>query len=82
MLQRAKGQGIRNKEAMEEREGEKEKEEGQGCLLWRDKGLLLGREESDVAHSLMAVYKEKDLCGFFSPAFPVIEGFGCDDWIC
>lgn len=42
-------------------EGEEGKEQGreQGYLPWRDKGLPLDREETDVAHRQMAVYKGK-----------------------
>ena len=42
--------------------GEEEGNKGEGnteYLSWRDKGLPLDREETDVAHSKMAVYKGK-----------------------
>ena len=40
------------------REKRKEtKERGQVYLSWRDKGLPLNREEADVAHRKMMVYK-------------------------
>lgn len=44
---------------MGERERNKEREEGRGISLGKeqDKGLPLGREETDVAQGKMAVYK-------------------------
>lgn len=46
---------ARNKrQRQEKRKGTREKEGG--YLSQEDKGLLLGREETDAAHRLMAVY--------------------------
>lgn len=42
-----------------EGEGKRNKGGGKGYLLWRDKGLLLEREETDIAHGQTAVYKGK-----------------------
>lgn len=41
--------------------GRREKEQGmgKGYLLWRDKGLLLEREETDIAHGQTAISKRK-----------------------
>ena len=45
----------------DEGEGERNKGEGggDGYLSWREKGLFLYREETDIAHRKMAVYKSK-----------------------
>lgn len=53
---RDKGQ---RQEIEEEREGEGNKREGGGIFVPEDKGLLLDRQEPDVVHRPMAIYKGK-----------------------
>lgn len=48
---RDKRQGIRQMGDRGWEERGRAREKGQGCLSWRDKGLPLGREETDTAHS-------------------------------
>lgn len=53
--QRDRGQGIRGKDRRQ-----RTREVGRDIYLpWRGKGLPLGREESDVAHRKMVVYRWK-----------------------
>ena len=63
MPQRDKGQGIKDKDWRQRIRDKKKKkgtsERGKGCLPQRGKGLPLDREEMDVAHRQMALYKGK-----------------------
>lgn len=47
------------KEMGDEGKGEGTRERGQRCLSWRDEGLSLHREETDMAYRQMEVYKGK-----------------------
>lgn len=52
-----RGQGIRHRQEIEDKgEGEGNKAEGKGVFV-PDKGLPLGREETDTAHKKMVIYK-------------------------
>lgn len=56
VLQRNKWQGIRQRQGVEdEEEGEGSKVDGTGVFSWRDKGLPLDREETDMTHRQMSL---------------------------
>lgn len=63
MLQGDRGQGVRKRKRQEiegERERGRYKGEGKkGYLPWRDKGLPVDGEETDVVHRQVAVFKGK-----------------------
>jgi len=53
------GSKIHRQEIEAKEEGKRKNREGKGYLTWRDEGLTLGREKTDMAHGQMTVMKGK-----------------------